>query len=544
MADDMTTSDMAAAFDRNGFAGPFRLFAPEECGPLLRQLRRRGKVPQIEGRDWDKGWAPQHPAYWRVATDPRLIDMVRPLLGDDIIVWGTHLVRRLPNRVHRFHTDVESRAPEGGFVTAWIGLENVRRESGLIFVRGSHRHGITIQEMNHRAGIARGDSDEAGALELARQLDPAAELVQPEIGDGEVLLFDGRCWHGSQNRTALTRRALLVQFARADRPVRMPAGYMWPITDLATPRPPVLLVSGRAPLGVNAMARPPHGATLEVPNGAWPLPRPVVADRDDGDGDGRDWASVPHFKGRTPMLERIGGHSSVLAPGACPHRPHAHRDEEILVVTHGLAELQIAADADGRDMQRERLVAGDWVYYPAGQHHTLSNVGDGPLHYTMLRWNNATGRHGDMLATQVVRSGERLRDAPGSGKSNKGKILEGATQWLDRLQCHLSVQPPGQGYAPHADGYDVAIVLLAGTIETLGRTIAAPALCYHPAGALHGLRACGATPARYLVFELARAPRNPLKRAIGLAGAVTERLLFVSRKALRRRFGSRARRSN
>ncbi len=60
---------------------------------------------------------------------------------------------------------------------------------------------------------------------------------------------------------------------------------------------------------------------------------------------------------------------------------------------------------------------------------------------------------------------------------------------------------PGAGYEPHADPYDVAILLLSGTVETLDRTLTAPGVIYYCAGEPHGMRNVGQDPARYLVFE-------------------------------------------
>ena len=51
------------------------------------------------------------------------------------------------------------------------------------------------------------------------------------------------------------------------------------------------------------------------------------------------------------------------------------------------------------------------------------------------------------------------------------------------------------------DPYDVAILLLAGTVETLGRTVTAPSVICYQAGEPHGITSVGDVPARYLVFE-------------------------------------------
>ncbi len=41
---------------------------------------------------------------------------------------------------------------------------------------------------------------------------------------------------------------------------------------------------------------------------------------------------------------------------------------------------------------------------------------------------------------------------------------------------------PGAGYAPHADPYDVAILMLAGRVETLGQIVEPLGVIFYSAG--------------------------------------------------------------
>ncbi|WP_342634009.1 cupin domain-containing protein [Mesorhizobium waimense] len=215
---------------------------------------------------------------------------------------------------------------------------------------------------------------------------------------------------------------------------------------------------------------------------------------------------MPHFRGRTAKIEFMDAHSSVLAPGASPHPLHIHVEEEILIVVSGQAELMTADDVGSESVRRETMNAGDFAYYPALQPHTLVNASDGPVLYTMLKWRNQRGHAPDDASKMAfVRASDTLFAAADPGNRNRGTLLNTRTRWLDRLHCHVSIVAPGVGYAPHADRYDVAIVVFSGAIETLGKTISAPALLYHPARAVHGLKSIGAEPARYLVFELDKA---------------------------------------
>lgn len=202
----------------------------------------------------------------------------------------------------------------------------------------------------------------------------------------------------------------------------------------------------------------------------------------------------------------MDAHSSILAPGQSPHPLHKHRDEEILVVVDGVAELSTAGDGEGNGLVRTPMGPGDFAYYPAGQWHTLTNTGNSPVLYTMFKWigqEERTAPSGDDLL--FVKAGALLGETP-TDKVNRGNVLDLNSRWLDRLHAHVSIMAGGGGYDAHADAYDVAIMLLEGAVETLGRTVRAPAVIFHPANAPHGLRAAGEDAARYLVFEFHRKP--------------------------------------
>lgn len=256
----LNTAEMAKlapqALRTTGYAGPIRLFSAAECADLMKRLtaERRAFDPS-----WAKGYAVVGRTFYDVATDKRILDIIRPVLGPDIVLWGAQLIRKKGNEVHPFHTDAESSAPDGRFVSFWMGIENTGPSAGLMFVPGSHLFGTTIQEINARRGITRNDSIGAEVLEAAREFVDNPTIEQPPVSEGEALFFDGRAWHGSHNVDATSvRTALLLQYAAADNPVRIPRTYVWPLTFREDPRPPVLVVSGSAPAGVNELATPPR----------------------------------------------------------------------------------------------------------------------------------------------------------------------------------------------------------------------------------------------------------------------------------------------
>src|SRR5690606_2745945 len=93
---------------------------------------------------------------------------------------------------------------------------------------------------------------------------------------------------------------------------------------------------------------------------------------------------------------------------------------------------------------------------------------------------------------------------------------DAATRLLAALRSHVSLMTPGIGYAPHADPYDVVIVTLDGTAETLDRAVPPNHVLLYPAGSVPGMHNPGPEQARYVVFDLHRLrnsddlPRPPL----------------------------------
>jgi uncharacterized cupin superfamily protein len=192
-------------------------------------------------------------------------------------------------------------------------------------------------------------------------------------------------------------------------------------------------------------------------------------------------------------------HVSVLSPGHSPHSPHAHREEEILIVLDGEAELVIARNESGIDARRERLGAGSFVYYPAFQFHTIRNATATPITYLMFKWSGPPRETEAPLETTISRT-EDIRQI-GNAPFATQLVFEGPTHYLTKLHVHLTELQPDAGYAAHADTHDVAIVLLSGSVETMGRRIERHGVVCFPACEMHDMKNPGSATARYLVFE-------------------------------------------
>lgn len=82
----------------------------------------------------------------------------------------------------------------------------------------------------------------------------------------------------------------------------------------------------------------------------------------------------PVFEGSTHEGFRIALHETDLAPGARPHPPHHHPNEEIFLVREGTLVVTIG----GHD---STLRSGDVAYVSSGEEHSIRNSGSNPARY-------------------------------------------------------------------------------------------------------------------------------------------------------------------
>jgi len=487
---------IAAEMAQSGWAGPVPLLSPDECAVLRQHLDERNLPAPL---DWAKGRAVTDRVIFDIAARRDLIALLRPYLGEEIVLWGAQIIRREQGTSHPWHTDVESAAPDARVISVWIGIRNTSRESGLLFIAGSQHFGRSVQEVLAELGERRDTIADADMLEIARTIDPAAAIVQPDVQDGAALLFDGRIWHSGRNEgDGETRKALLLQYASADCPIPLPVdgGYRWPFRFSNDRRVPTILVSGSGQGSANRLVPPPPrpmnkpmittlARTVELPLAEDPVKR---------------WRPFPQFRGPTSTLAGMSCHISVLSAGHSPHRPHIHGEEELLIVLDGAVEIELAEDPGGTNSRRHPMKPGMFSYYPATQHHTIHNTGALPATYLMFKWHGAVGGSGTPLPAGIFEHEQLV--VPDKPAPRAMKLLfQQATDQLPKLHAHLTTLQPGAGYEAHADPYDVAIILLSGEVETVGERIKPLGVIYYSAGELHGMQNVGTVPATYLVFE-------------------------------------------
>ena len=493
-------------FQQKGYLAPVPVFGRWRAHQWIKRLKGCQRP-----KDWSKSRAVHYPVYSQLAQQPRIVDTVKQLIGENVILWGASLVRRRPGEDHPWHSDVETAYACGNTVSVWIALSNVSSKSGLQFVSGSHLFGASVQELRYRHNVDRSDTSNAQVLDWARAYNPMSEIRQPDLQVGEAIFFDGRVWHRSINHARFaTRIALLLQYAAPDVPIRIcESAYVSPYIRVDAPGPGCILINGRDGSGVNRLVSgQTKGYPMEqkkrmafMPTVIRRVELPLKENREKGR------QSYQLGGGITPTVDRMNCHMSVLSGGVTPHEPHSHLDEELLIMLNGEADLVMVPEKITGKQERYRLKAGSLVFYPAFYTHTIHNAGCEPATYLMFKWRASVPSRADSQACVYQYafpelSVENRHDRPWESR----EVLNISTRHLKRLHCHASLLQPGAGYAAHRDRYDVAILLLQGTVETLGRKLQPFSLIYYAAGEMHGMRNVGDTPAYYLVFEFHPGP--------------------------------------
>src|SRR5215217_5015223 len=172
--DPMARMDLSP-FQRDGYLAPVPVLTASECRRLMAHFDRGRRPPPA---DWEKGAAVTDWLIYRMATNPRLLELLTPMLGKDIVLWASSLVRSRPGDVHPWHVDIETSVPNGRYVSAWIGLENTRINS-LQLIAGSHVGGKTIQQVQAERGCRRGEASTETVLGWVRERNPSAHYVEP-----------------------------------------------------------------------------------------------------------------------------------------------------------------------------------------------------------------------------------------------------------------------------------------------------------------------------------------------------------------------------
>jgi ectoine hydroxylase-related dioxygenase (phytanoyl-CoA dioxygenase family) len=162
--------------------------------------------------------------------DDRVLDLVEPLVGPDILLWSSHFISKDPGtgRATPWHTDADywdgRLSDDSRIVTVWLSLDGSDTENGCMrVIPGTHLAGTTsdyvpVAREENTFGRELQDVDESAAVDFVLRL-------------GQVSLHDGRIVHGANpNRSARRRTGYTMRYLPASVriiPERNPGHRVW-----------------------------------------------------------------------------------------------------------------------------------------------------------------------------------------------------------------------------------------------------------------------------------------------------------------------------
>lgn len=86
-----------------------------------------------------------------------------------------------------------------------------------------------------------------------------------------------------------------------------------------------------------------------------------------------------YYDGPTDQLKAMTAGSLKLNPGATPHPPHKHPEEEFMLITEGTGEIKVEG-------KLTKVGPGTMMYCAANKLHGIVNTGKSPLLFYFWKW--------------------------------------------------------------------------------------------------------------------------------------------------------------
>ncbi len=222
-------------FQKEGYAGPFKLFNKAQCEALLQEVYTPANL-----FTWYKSPHEESAPIVRTASSPTILNQLKPVLGEDILLWGSHFIAQPPEQAHAWHLDVEYGKWNG--VTVWLGLRNLNSKTTVSVITHSHLLDVVPQQLLKKFDVD--TCDDQAVLKEAKKLDPRCELKTFTLNAGEFIIWSGRAWHSTLNKSAKKRFSIILQYCSPENIPKIPLNYEYPDTKWDDKSPPCVLVSG------------------------------------------------------------------------------------------------------------------------------------------------------------------------------------------------------------------------------------------------------------------------------------------------------------
>ena len=204
------------AYNRDGYYCPLGCFDADEIAVYRSGFDKLLDATLAEGSDSLSVVDPHlhHAWMYDLLFEPRVVDCVKDLIGEDIACWGTHYFCKLPHETKHvaWHQDAFYWPFERArTVTVWLAIDDADRANGCMqVVAGSHLHG----SIEHRVTREEEQNALRFTVEGAEVYGTIADIAMTA---GQFSVHSDLLLHGSGPNPSDRRRCgLTIRYIAAD----------------------------------------------------------------------------------------------------------------------------------------------------------------------------------------------------------------------------------------------------------------------------------------------------------------------------------------
>lgn len=210
------SSDQIERWNEDGYLSPLTVLSPAEADSLRGYFDGLLADALAAGRDsYSISSAHlKHARIYDLLADPRIVGIVRDLLGENVVAWGSHFFCKLPGDGKRvdWHQDCSywPLTPTKS-VTVWLAIDDADEENGCMeVVAGSHRFGLIEYEAS--------DASTGNVLnQTVRNPEQYGRLERTPVRAGQVSIHSDLLLHGSPPNDSSRRRCgLTLRYCSAE----------------------------------------------------------------------------------------------------------------------------------------------------------------------------------------------------------------------------------------------------------------------------------------------------------------------------------------
>ena len=210
------TREQIAAFNRDGFLKGIHIFNQDEIAKHRRHFDDLlDRVVAAGGDSYSISTAHlKYPQVYDLLAHPRIVAVVKDLLGENVIGWGSHYFCKMPRDGKRvtWHQDASYwPLTPSKTVTVWLAIDDADVENACMrFIPGSHLYGHLTWRLS--------EADEGNVLnQSVADVERFGAPVDDVLRAGEISIHSDLTLHGSESNDSDRRRCgLTLRYCAAD----------------------------------------------------------------------------------------------------------------------------------------------------------------------------------------------------------------------------------------------------------------------------------------------------------------------------------------